>query len=299
MDDRNTQFRVGVVVIATMLIAAILIVVFGDFSLGKKKTLYVYFDQAPGTTVNTPVRKSGILIGRVQGVEFADSGQVEVMIQVDDDVPLYGNERCQIKNSLLGNAVLEFVPTNNPQAAKQLLLDGETLQGNVVGDPLQMIAEMRDDLSDTVRSLGSAGDKVGGLADQIGAMLGQDGGRMTRIAEKTEIVLERMSKTLGNVNNVIGDESVQTDLRRAMADLPKLLTDTRDTIADVQKTVQTANRNLQNMEGITGPLGDRGPEIVAKIEAGVEDLSVAMKQLATFSEAVNDSDLIPSDWIRI
>jgi phospholipid/cholesterol/gamma-HCH transport system substrate-binding protein len=291
MNDRNTQFHVGVVVVATLLIAAILVVLFGDFGFGSKKTIYVYFDEAPGTTVNTPVRKSGILIGRVRGVEFDDAGRVQVEIQVDADVPIKHSEQCQIKNSLLGNAVLEFVPRSDvPNRDKQPLEDGESIQGTVVGDPLQMIAEMRDDLTYTVRSLGMAGEKVGGLADQIGVMLGEDQGRMTRIVAKTEIVLDGMNDALTAVNRVIGDESVQQELRQSVAELPKIIADARATIAGVQDAVETANRNLTNMEGITGPLGERGPEIVAKIETGVEDLSTAMQQLAAFSEAVNDSE---------
>jgi phospholipid/cholesterol/gamma-HCH transport system substrate-binding protein len=121
-------------------------------------------------------------------------------------------------------------------------------------------------------------------------MLGEDGGRMNRLAGKTELVLDGMNDALVAVNRVIGDESVQEELRTAMADLPKVLAEARATIAGVQETVQTANRNLTNMEGITGPLGERGPEIVAKMENGVEDLSMAMKQISEFSKAVNDSE---------
>ncbi|MCA9246089.1 MAG: hypothetical protein KDA42_03210, partial [Planctomycetales bacterium] len=135
------------------------------------------------------------------------------------------------------------------------------------------------------------GDKVGALADQINSMLGaEDEGRMDRIVSKTETVLDQMNEALTAVNRVIGDESIQADLRQAMSELPQVLADARETIDGAQAAVRSAERNLNNMEGITGPLGERGPEIVNKIEQGVEDLGAAMQQLAAFSEAVNDRD---------
>ena len=66
------QFRVGVMIFATLLITGILVAMFGRLpSLfhGKYK-VHVVFEEAPGVTVYTPVRKSGIRIGQVTKVEF-------------------------------------------------------------------------------------------------------------------------------------------------------------------------------------------------------------------------------------
>jgi ABC-type transporter Mla subunit MlaD len=73
MDERALQFRVGFMVLAALISAAILAAIFGNLpSLGLgSKTIDVRFPEAPGATVGTPVRKSGILIGRVTGIRFA------------------------------------------------------------------------------------------------------------------------------------------------------------------------------------------------------------------------------------
>ncbi|HEY2881469.1 MAG TPA: MlaD family protein, partial [Pirellulales bacterium] len=73
MDDRIMQFRVGVVVLAVSLIAGFLTLLFGHFPkslVNKTYTVYVEFTQAPGVAPDTPVRKNGILIGRVTHVEL-------------------------------------------------------------------------------------------------------------------------------------------------------------------------------------------------------------------------------------
>lgn len=69
------QFRVGVVVLGTLIITAILLVIFGKLpSLipGRYYTIRVYFDYANGVDKDTPVRKSGVLIGRVTDVRLTD-----------------------------------------------------------------------------------------------------------------------------------------------------------------------------------------------------------------------------------
>ncbi len=67
MDERVMQFRVGVMFLATLIIAAILLVMFGKLPslTGRHYTIQIRFRYAPGVTSDTPVRKSGVLIGRV------------------------------------------------------------------------------------------------------------------------------------------------------------------------------------------------------------------------------------------
>ena len=73
MDERVVRFRVGVMVLATVFITAILVLLFGDFSTFGQSTytVYIAFPQAPGVARDTPVRKSGILIGRVSSVPIS------------------------------------------------------------------------------------------------------------------------------------------------------------------------------------------------------------------------------------
>ncbi len=71
MDERIVKFRVGVMVVATMLVVGILVVLFGELpSLHAANTQSSPgFRKATGVAEGTPVRKEGILIGRVDGRE--------------------------------------------------------------------------------------------------------------------------------------------------------------------------------------------------------------------------------------
>ncbi|MEM8733496.1 MAG: MlaD family protein, partial [Planctomycetota bacterium] len=76
MDEQGYKFGVGVLVIASLVIAIILVLFFGAAPnlFAKRYTVTIEFESAPGVTTDTPVRKSGVQIGRVQSVELQEDG---------------------------------------------------------------------------------------------------------------------------------------------------------------------------------------------------------------------------------
>ncbi len=75
MDERVLRFRVGVVVVAAAIITIILITLLGAWPspFTPRYTLHIVFPAAPGVNVDTPVRKSGIEIGRVSSLELRET----------------------------------------------------------------------------------------------------------------------------------------------------------------------------------------------------------------------------------
>ena len=118
MDERVLRFRVGIVMVAAVIITVILVMLFGAWPtvLQPQYELNVKFPQAPGIAVDTPVRKSGVLIGRVSQVKLLDEGGVLVGARIFDRYKLRQNETCRIgTGSLIGDAVLEFVPSDKAE----------------------------------------------------------------------------------------------------------------------------------------------------------------------------------------
>src|SRR5262245_61528634 len=113
MDERVVQFRVGVMVIATIIISVVLVAVFGEGPqfIQRGYTINVRFDRVPGVAPDTPVRSRGLLIGRVSSVKFADDNSyVLVTLRIDSDVRLPRNSTCRIVRSVLGDTVIEIEP---------------------------------------------------------------------------------------------------------------------------------------------------------------------------------------------
>src|SRR5687767_3428093 len=113
MDDRVLRLRVGVVVLAAALITAFLVARFGDLPLpgAGTYTIYVRFPRAPGVEAGTPVRKSGVQIGRVTNVELLQPTGVRITTEIDRTRTILDSELCRISSaSVLGDAVIEFIP---------------------------------------------------------------------------------------------------------------------------------------------------------------------------------------------
>jgi phospholipid/cholesterol/gamma-HCH transport system substrate-binding protein len=111
MNERAMQFRVGVVVIAAVLFAVILALMFAGPSLFHKTySIRVEFPATPGLAVGAPVRKRGIRIGEVSNIELTADDRVLVALRIDANYEIHRDETCCIRNSLLGDAWLEFEP---------------------------------------------------------------------------------------------------------------------------------------------------------------------------------------------
>ena len=66
MDERVMQFRVGVLFLGTLILVAILLVLFGKMpTYVGTYPVRVEFENAAGISKGSPVRKNGMLIGRV------------------------------------------------------------------------------------------------------------------------------------------------------------------------------------------------------------------------------------------
>ena len=61
----------------------------------------------PASTPNTPVRKNGILIGRVKSIEDKDDG-VLLKAEIDGNRPLYAGYEPHVRTTVLGDATIDF-----------------------------------------------------------------------------------------------------------------------------------------------------------------------------------------------
>ena len=320
MDERVVKFRVGVVVLATMIILAILILLFNDvgsFWTGSY-TLYIHFPEAPGVAAETPVRKDGILIGKVTRVRFADDdprfhteGGVIVTVSINADRRIHVNERCRISSTLIGDALLQFVP-GGPHPDPQLLKNGDYLQGTVATNPLQLLTNLEGNIGEAISSVAGAGNDIGLLARRINGMIDTNGDQLGRIISKTERAIDSFQTTMRGINVVLGtaeapavDENGQpipggmqgpgelgpdgapVELGKQLVTLPELMRETRDAVLEMRAAIETANRNMANLERFTQPLGDNGANLITKVDSSVGHLDELLQQFVLFGQALN------------
>src|SRR5207245_2288504 len=113
MNDQGLRLRIGVFVLAAMILLAVLVILFSGLPtiFVQHRQYTVLFDDAPGVAPGTPVRRSGVRIGEVKGLELDDeTGKVRVSIAVEKKYTLRKNERPTLTASLLGSDTsIDFV----------------------------------------------------------------------------------------------------------------------------------------------------------------------------------------------
>lgn len=321
MNERVIQFRIGVVVVAAAIIAGVLIMLFGEGPtfLSKKMTVTIKFPQAPGVNVDTPVRKSGVLIGRVSEVDLLPTGGVDLTLKIDPARKLQYREVCQIGTGSLvtGDSVLEFIPatprqlletfdTNNDgqldatetAATEEFVKDGDYLtNGTVVTGPLNAFAALAEAMPSTIDSIETASQEFTLLARNLNSTIGGKDDQLNRILAKTETSLDKFQSTMDSIDELVGDPQLRSSLKRSMEGMPKLFEEAELTMAEARKVFQgfdevsqKAVANLDHLEKFTKPLGERGPVMVEKIDSTLGNVDQLLSQLVTFSESLNSSE---------
>lgn len=293
MEDRSKQFKVGIVAVGSLLAAALLIVMTSDVSLlpfQNEYQLQVLVPQAPGVAPDTPVRRRGILIGRVDSVEDTDAGAL-ITVNVQEGKQVKTNEIARIQTSIIGDAVVEFTPAGPQQGAQPVQPGGPPLRGMYNPSPLDLIANLQGDLKQTIQSLGGAGEEVRILAGQLNSVLGnQDPQRIDRLLNSTETAMTNFASVTENLNDVLGDEQFKGQLKDGLTQLPTVINDAKEILQVLERAVVSADENLKNLQGLTKPLGERGPEIVNAMELSVDNLSELLGEVALLAKNLNSKE---------
>jgi phospholipid/cholesterol/gamma-HCH transport system substrate-binding protein len=313
------QILVGVVVFATFIIGVILTMVnspvpggLNPFGRGKSRVA-MRFPEAPGVGVDTPVRKNGLLIGRVTSIEDADDGVV-VHANIDEGRTLSTAHVPHVRTSVLGDATIDFL--TDPSVLDRVPRpEGVPISGEVDANPFDALAklgEISGSLDATVIALGEAGREVADLARRVREVIGEEErvpgepSRVSRLITTTESAMSQFAQTMAAFNQILGDEpagarqplpgqqpadvpqpisgqELRLRLRQGLYELP-------DAIRETRIVLQSAERNLRHLEGFTQPLGANGPQIAESIVTAVQGIDRLVEEFTVLLGALNDRE---------
>ncbi len=296
MTERQLQFRVGLFVLIALAGAGAMVFQFGNLRAlwEPRYTLAVHFDSAPGVHVGTPVRRTGISIGKVSEVVFDEKqGGVVVLVDIKKKHQLRVDAEPRLSRSLLGDSSIDFVPGRS----KQFLVPGSLLHGTPPTDPMKMVQRMEQAVTVSLQSFNETSEEWRKVGANVNALMETNRGNLNVVLEEAAdslhqftLTMQKAQKTLESANDVVGDRQNQENLRKALAGLPNLVDDTRQTITAIRSAVGTADENLQNLKGMTGPLASKSTSIVTRLDATLANLESLSSEMNDFAQLVNKED---------
>ncbi len=321
MNDQGYKFGVGVLVVASMVIAVILILFFGAAPnfFANRYDVTVRFDSAPGVGTDTPVRKNGVAIGRVKSIKLLDKG-VDLTLELDGQYTVRAGEQPRINKGsfITGDAVVELIQPDARQllarfdgtggspedgvldeaersAADQPLKAGDFYRGGiVVPDPMDALMNMQQSVAQTLGSIETAGNQVTALAGDVRKMIGSGDGELGRITRKAEQTLDNLNTALASVNRIINDPRVGSTLDTVAQRLPQIINEaesvmqqTADTLKAFEGVGREATKTMQNVESFTRPFADQGDDFVNEAKRSIENLNGLVGDLRQLSGRAN------------
>jgi phospholipid/cholesterol/gamma-HCH transport system substrate-binding protein len=299
MDERVMQFRVGVMVLASLLIVGILLLLLGELELPRflrrTDTVRLWFPEGRGLSEGALVRKNGILVGRVREVRFIADKDLErpqgvdeaefntgilVTAEIQEDVKLYKHDACRIQTDLLGKPSLHFFRPEDRRASKELLDISKVQKGEIASDPLDslsMVMETIDDLRPNIEELSTAmtnaGNSIDEAARRLTALLGDKSER------GIESAIAEANSSLRAIQRIFGSEDQEGALEAALKEVP-------DTVRQFKTTMQTAQQRLDELKMFTEKLGSE--ETIAGLDRAAGKLEAVIDNLAEFSEGLKN-----------
>jgi phospholipid/cholesterol/gamma-HCH transport system substrate-binding protein len=269
MNEQAIRFRLGIFVLAALILLAVMITLFGGFPnyFRQVDTYTIIFKDAQGVGAGTPVRRSGVRIGEVRSLTLDNTtGNVQVNIQIDAGFNLRKNDRPTIVQGLLGGdtSIAFLSPPEEPKGPVALVEPGAVLQGFTLADAQTLVQKTAE---------------VMPQAEQ--AMI-----EVKKVFQKLDTMIPLLESTFKEYQE-IGKAARATipDLRKTNDEIRELVKTTRDTVPEFKKTFD----ELQVTSRQWTKVGERMDVILAtneeKITKAINQVDDTLRRISqTFSD---------------
>jgi phospholipid/cholesterol/gamma-HCH transport system substrate-binding protein len=247
------------VVVGTMVIVALIVFVFGTMwlsgqSFSDDDLLRIQFDDVSGLKRASPVRVSGVTVGKVEQIEFRGVGDVLVTVGVGNLItPTTEATATIVSVSLVGDYAIDIEPGNGTPLA-----DGAVIVGG--------------------REVGLA-EKAAGMTGRVDSILtGVQAMVSPEMTERLERTMENLQGTLAAAQQTMAlygnaNRGPTAELTRTMAQFRQLGATLDSTLGNpaLQRALAGSDSLVQNLSAMSAAFaatGNRVDSLLASINAG-------------------------------
>jgi len=302
---RWSQLKVGILALCALTALTVLIFLLAGSTGGlfsKKLNLKVYFENASGLKVGSPVTLNGVTIGNVTNVRILphhDPDSVEVILRVGAQYlpSLHTDSTVAINTAgVLGDS---FVDISSVRATGPEPADNATLQ--VIPKPT--IQDVVQSSQDSIQAINKIIPKVGILIDSLNSDKGTAGmllndpamaRKLSRTIDNLEALTESIASGKGTIGKLIEDDQMYDRANDTIAKLNdiaakldkgngsagKLLTDDR-LYNNLNAAIANTNELLKGINSGKGSLGKlaKDPALANELQESITRLNGILKGL--------------------
>jgi phospholipid/cholesterol/gamma-HCH transport system substrate-binding protein len=293
---RSMVIKVSVFAVAMLLVAAGLVVVFGDFRFGPESTYHATFTNVTRLKAGQKVRIAGVPVGSVDGIKLNPDNTIDVTFGVDQRYQLYSSTCALIRyENLVGDRFLEI--TSGPGELRKLP-PGGTIDSQHTQPALDLDA-LLGGLRPVLKGLDA--DKVNTISSAVIQLLQGQGGAVANVLSDTSA----FSSALGQRDQLIGD--VITNLNAVLGTVDQKSAQFSASVDQLQQLISGLAKNKDSIAGAIPPLASTTTDLTELLQNSRRPLQGILENtrpLATEldnrkAEVNNDVEQLGEDYLRL
>jgi phospholipid/cholesterol/gamma-HCH transport system substrate-binding protein len=291
----NLQFRVGLLLGLTLVIAAsfVIFVLYTRGTFEASQQLALVADNAEGVSIGMDLTFSGFPVGRVTRIRLRDDGRARIEIRVprDDARWLRTTTIFTLERGLVGGARIRAITANLqdpplPDGAERSVLRGDTqeeiprLVASLRGalENLEEMTKAGGSLQASLANLRTVTEKMAGKTGALGAVLGSDeeARKVTAAIERANSALKRLDDVLAKTDQrVFSAGGVMDSTQQALAQANTVLGEARESMKRVDAILADLQQTSANAKAASTDLG----ALRAEVDATVRRISGLIEEI--------------------
>lgn len=293
---RSMLIKVGIFTVTMLLVAAGLVVVFGEFRFGRSNSYHANFIDATRLKGGQKVRIAGVPVGSVKDVKLNPNNTVDVAFTVDKRYTLYSSTRAAIRyDNLVGDRYLEI--TSGPGDLRTLP-PGATIDQQHTEPALDLDA-LLGGLRPVLKGLDA--DKVNMVSSYVIELLNGQGGKLSDLLADTNA----FGSALGARDQAIG--SVINNLNAVLGTVDAKGAQFSTSVDELQKLITGLAQGRDAIAGAIPPLASTSSDLTDFLKRGRRPLQGNIENIRPIASEVwdrkaevnNDIEQLGEDYLRL
>jgi phospholipid/cholesterol/gamma-HCH transport system substrate-binding protein len=273
----RTMLKVGIFTVAMLLVAAMLVVVFGQFRFASSHSYHATFSEASRLKAGQDVRIAGVPVGKVNDVKLNADNTVDVSFDVNKRYQLYTSSLAKVRYlNLVGDRFLEI--TSGPGELRKLS-PGATMPVQNTEPALDLDA-LLGGLRPVLKGLDGA--KVNEISNAVIEMLQGQGGALANMLTSTSAFTQNLAAR----DQVIGD--VITNLNTVLSTVDEKGTQFDTSVDELQKLITGLAEGRDPIAGAIAPLASAENDLTDMLEKSRRPLQGVIENARPLAQRLDE-----------